>query len=105
MLIRPCWIKPDGEVVLCPNWGDHVREAWKAFPEPSDSEAAAVSRGWLKVYREGGGLQFVGQKFTPAQRNVIEGPLFGLIADEVEEEAASARRFWESTGRGVSGGQ
>ena len=99
-MIRPCWIKPDGEVVLCPNWGDHAREAWKAFPGSADSEAVAVSQGWLKAYKQAGEITFVGVRLTAAQRDTIEGPLFGLIADEVEEDAVSAWRFWQNVGRG-----
>ena len=96
--IRNCWLLPCGEIRLTPNWGDHIAEARKSFPDAIDPEAPAIAAGWLKVYREGDGIQFVGQKLTPQQREAIEGPLFGLIADDVEADATGNWRFWQTFG-------
>ena len=100
--IRNCWLLPCGEIRLTPNWGDHIAEARKFFPDAIDPEFPAITAGWLKVYRVAGEVKFGGQKLTPEQREVIEGPLFGLIADDVEADAVGSWRYWQTFGKQVS---
>ena len=97
--VRPCWIKPDGEIVLCLNWNDHLHTAAAAFPESVQPEGAAVDAGWLKVFRVGDEPWFVAKSLTRQQREVVEGPCFGLIADEVADDARACFLSWRSMGR------
>lgn len=91
MYLRPCWIKPDGEVILCLNW-DHVFQAGIAFPEATgDVELVAVRAGWFKIFGDGEDMDLLGTGLTSAQRRVIEG--WGHDADSFEEKAKRAFSF------------
>lgn len=91
--LRPCWIKPNGEVILCINWNDHLHEAAKAFPDTDlPPEGAAVDAGWLKVFRCDDSMCFVGGNLTTSQRREIEK--YDLDADDVEDQAIQNRNFW-----------
>lgn len=98
-MLRPCWIKPDGEMIPCPNWGDHVHYAHAELGDETDEEIEtyACRKGWLKVFSLINGIAFVGQKFTRQQREVVER--FGHVADDIEEDAISYWRYMESARR------
>ncbi len=92
---RPCWIKPNGKVVPCPNWGDHMNTAGEEFPESGDPEEAALRAGWFKAFRLDDAFSFSCKKVTDAQRDTITD-LFRGDPDAVTDEAEAAFAFHES---------
>lgn len=104
--IRPCWIKPDGTIIPCVNWNDHLHEAMQEFPDATWPEGAAVDAGWLKVFNCGrfdnaGTASYCGKPLTHRQRDVVE-EAFGLIWSEVEESAVDQYRWWRKRGECVA---
>jgi hypothetical protein len=95
---RPCWIKPDGEMIPCPNWNDHLHVAALVFPDAKQPEGAAVDAGWLKVFRCDDSYCFLGKPLTTRQRETVE-EMFHIAADDVEDEAIQFRRTWTRYGR------
>lgn len=95
---RPCWIKPCGEIILCPNWNDHLHEAAKEFPDASQPEGEAMCNGWLKMTGPSGGFLCAGKAFTHRQRKTL-ADVFLLDSDEIEEEAMSNLRRLVRNGR------